>query len=72
MSDHSNYGKTPDAPKRDVEGNLVNVVEKDIKRSNPKTDGVDKVITPTNIKTREQEAQEINERSAEVERRLGR
>lgn len=61
---------TPNAPQKDVEGNAVNVVEKDVERPNPATDGVDKVLTPTTIRTKEQEADEINQRAAEAERLL--
>ena len=63
-------GMTPNAPQKDVEGNNVDVVEKDIEQPNPATKDVDKVLTPTTIKTKEQEADEINQRSAEAERLL--
>ena len=38
----------------------------------PPTDDIDKVITPTDIKTKEQEAEEIRRKTAEVERKLER
>lgn len=66
----------PDAPQSpngetvDQSGQPVNVVEKDIVREHSTTDDVDKVITPVSIKEKEQDARTINERSAEVERKL--
>ena len=70
MSVTPNPGMTPNAPQKDVEGNDVNVVHKDIAQPDPATKGVDKVLTPTTIKTKEQEADEINKRAAEAERLL--
>lgn len=70
MSVTPNPGMTPNAPQQDVEGNDVNVVEKNIEQPNPATKSVDKVLTPTTIKTKEQEADAINRRSAEAERLL--
>ncbi|WP_236712042.1 hypothetical protein [Pseudomonas sp. EpS/L25] len=57
----AHLGKTPpNEPARDEAGRPVDVVKKDIQQpeSTP-TDGIDKVITPTDIKTKEQEAEEL-------------
>lgn len=40
-----------------------------LERPNPETEAVDKVITPTSIKEKQDEAREIEERLAEVERK---
>ncbi|MHA6492708.1 hypothetical protein ACX0MV_05590 [Pseudomonas borbori] len=61
-----------DAPARDQTGEPVDVVRKDIERPNPATEQVDKAITPTSVKTKEQEAQKINQKAAEAERKLQR
>jgi len=62
----------PNLPKQDQAGNPVDVVRKDITRDNEATETVDKVITPTTIKTKEQEADEINAGADRVERQLKR
>lgn len=77
MSDQrsdAHLGKTPpNEPALDEAGQPVDVVKKDMEQpeSTP-TDGIDKVITPTDIKTKEQEAEEIRRKTAEVERKLER
>jgi len=77
MSDQradAHLGKTPpNEPARDEAGRPVDVVKKDIQQpeSTP-TDGIDQVITPTGIKTKEQEADELRRKTAEVERKLER
>lgn len=75
MSDQrsdAHLGKTPpNEPARDEAGRAVDVVKKDIQQpeSTP-TDGIDKIITPTDIKTKEQEAEALRRKTAEVERKL--
>ncbi|MDT3719533.1 hypothetical protein [Pseudomonas oryzihabitans] len=75
MSDQrsdAHLGKTPpNEPARDEAGRSVDVVKKDIQQpeSTP-TDGIDKIITPTDIKTKEQEAEALRRKTAEVERKL--
>lgn len=51
----------------------MDVVKKDMEQpeSTP-TDAIDKVITPTDIKTKEQEAEALKRKTAEVERKLER
>lgn len=60
----------PNMPKVDEAGNPVEVVRKDMEQPNPATQAVDKVLTPTSIKTKEQEAEEINRRAADLERKV--
>ncbi|KIQ06040.1 MULTISPECIES: hypothetical protein [Pseudomonas] len=60
----------PNAPAKDVQGDDVNVVKKEIQRPGEKTEAIDRVITPTSIKTKEQEAQKIREKSQEAERKI--
>ncbi|WP_287030275.1 hypothetical protein [Pseudomonas sp. UBA6310] len=62
----------PNLPKQDQAGKPVDVVRKDITRDNEATETVAKVITPTTIKTKEQEADEINAGADRVERLLKR
>lgn len=77
MSDQrsdAHLGKTPpNEPAVDEAGRPVDVVKKDIQQpESSQTDGIDKVITPTDIKTKEQEAEELRQKTAEVERKLER
>lgn len=60
----------PNAPAKDVEGDDVNVVKKEIQRPGEKTEAIDRVITPTSIKTKEQEAEKIREKSREAEHKI--
>lgn len=55
---------------RDQTGEPVEVVRKDIEQPNPATEDVDKVLTPTSVKTEEQNAEKIRQRTDEVERKL--
>ncbi|MGV8920169.1 MAG: hypothetical protein ACOH2R_20595 [Pseudomonas sp.] len=51
-------------------GEPVNVVERDLQDTDDDTRGVDEVITPTSIRTAEQEAEELNRKTAEIERKV--
>lgn len=55
---------------RDQTGEPVEVVRKIVEQPNPATDTVDKVLTPTSIKAKEQDTEKIRQRTAEVERKL--
>ncbi len=55
---------------QDTSGNAVNVVERDLADGHGDTQGIDKVITPTSVREKEQDAQTLNEKTAEVERKL--
>lgn len=70
----AHLGKTPpNEPAIDEVGRPVDVVKKDMEQpeSTP-TDAIDKVLTPTDIKTKEQEAEALKRKTAEVERKLKR
>ena len=60
----------PNSPAKDVEGEDVNVVKKEMQRSGEKTEAVDRTITPTSIKTKEQEAEKIEKASKQARRKL--
>lgn len=60
----------PNSPAKDVEGENVNVVKKQNQRPGEKTEAVDRAITPTSIKTKEQEAEKIREASEQARRKL--
>ncbi|KAB0550678.1 hypothetical protein F7R01_05540 [Pseudomonas argentinensis] len=60
----------PNSPAKDVEGDNVNVVKKENQRPGEKTEAVDRTITPTSIKTKEQEAEKIKQASEEARRKL--
>jgi hypothetical protein len=59
----------PNAPVTDSSGQPVDVVERDLDPANP-TRSVDEVITPTSIKRKEQDAETLERKNAEVERDL--
>ena len=42
-----------------------------LERPNPKTETVDKMLTPTSIKDTERQTDAINEQAAKAERKLG-
>jgi len=60
----------PNSPAKDVEGENVNVVKKQNQRPLEKTEAVDRAITPTSIKTKEQEAEKIKQASEQARRKL--
>ncbi|HXQ99206.1 MAG TPA: hypothetical protein VN798_02330 [Pseudomonas sp.] len=58
------------APPTDASGQPVNVVERDLQDRDDDTRVVDEVITPSSIRTKEQEAEELNRKTAEIERKV--
>ncbi|UZJ62667.1 hypothetical protein OKW98_13505 [Pseudomonas sp. KU26590] len=60
----------PDAPTLDSAGKPVNVVARDLNDPDDDTRAVDEVITPTSIREKEQDAEELNKKSAEIERKV--
>ncbi|UQY34006.1 hypothetical protein K8U54_20210 [Pseudomonas fulva] len=60
----------PNSPAKDVEGDNVNVVKKENQRPGEKTEAVDRAITPTSIKTKEQEAEKIKQASEQARQKL--
>jgi hypothetical protein len=69
MSTEEN-AQQPNAPVTDSEGKPVNVLERDITEPNPETDDIDKVITPTSIKRKEQDVESLERANEVVERQL--
>ena len=73
MTEHQNADKTPapisseDAQKGKADATKGQTLE----RPNPKTETIDKVVTPTSIKETERQTDAINEQAAKAERKLG-
>ncbi|MHC8407635.1 MULTISPECIES: hypothetical protein [unclassified Pseudomonas] len=68
--DRVNTGKPANAPPTDAAGKPVNVVERDLQDSDSDTDGVDKTITPSSTRVKEQEVDELQRKTAEIERKV--
>lgn len=54
----------------DASGKPVNVVERDLQDTDSDTLGVDETLTPSSIRTKEQAAEELNRKTAEIERKV--
>jgi hypothetical protein len=54
----------------DSSGKPVNVVERDLADRDDDTRAVDEVITPTSNRTKEQVVEELNRKTAEIERKV--
>ncbi|VVN40049.1 hypothetical protein PS862_03102 [Pseudomonas fluorescens] len=62
---------TSNAPPTDSSGKPVNnVVERDIEDRDSDTRGVDESITPSSPRTKEQDAEELSKKIAEIERKV--
>ncbi|WDR37801.1 hypothetical protein NN484_08695 [Pseudomonas serboccidentalis] len=59
-----------DAPPLDSSGKPVDVVRRDLQDSDDDTKAVDEVITPTSIRTKEQEAEELKRKTDAIERKV--
>lgn len=68
--DANQHGKSPNAPPTDQSGATVDVVKRDIEDRDDDTRAVDEVITPTSTRSKEQDAETLNKKAAEVERKL--
>lgn len=66
----SSTHKSPNSPPTDTSGEPVNVVERDLQQNDADDKGVDKVITPSSTKVKEQDAEKINRKADEIERKL--
>ncbi|WP_294735319.1 hypothetical protein [uncultured Pseudomonas sp.] len=73
MGTVKNADKTPDAisSEQAQKGRQVDEQDSALQRPNPKTETVDKVITPTSIKDTQRQTDRINEQAAKAERKLG-
>ncbi|MBK5529693.1 hypothetical protein JFT86_22410 [Pseudomonas sp. TH06] len=65
---NSNDDKTPNAPPTDTSGNPVNVVKRDLQDDDTKA--VDEVITPSSTRVKEQDAEELQRKVDEIERKV--
>ncbi|KPN92933.1 hypothetical protein [Pseudomonas nunensis] len=54
----------------DASGKPVNVVERDLEDRDDDTRGVDEVITPTSTRVKEQDAEELQKKVDEIERKV--
>lgn len=54
----------------DASGKPVNVVQRDLEDRDDDTRAVDEVITPSSIRVKEQEIEELNRKTAEIERKV--
>jgi hypothetical protein len=61
---------TPNAPPLDTSGKPVNVVERDLEDPDDDTREVDEVITPTSTRIMEQDAEELQRKIDEIERKV--
>lgn len=59
-----------DAPPTDTSGKPVNVVERDIEDPDDDTRAVDELITPSSTRAKEQDAETLEEKTAEIERKV--
>lgn len=57
-------------PAKDASGKPVDVVERDLGDERGNTEQVDKVITPTSIRAKEQDAEKLRNKASEVEQKL--
>ncbi|KHK63170.1 MULTISPECIES: hypothetical protein [Pseudomonas] len=75
MTNEHSKGHTPvdnAAPAKDATGAAVPVVERDVHQPDPATDKVDRTITPKSIKGHEQDAEKLQDKVAQVEKKLDR
>jgi hypothetical protein len=61
---------TPNAPPTDTSGKPVNVVERDLQDRDGEAEGVDQAITPSSTRTKEQDAEELQRKIDEIERKV--
>ncbi|WP_249673451.1 hypothetical protein [Pseudomonas abieticivorans] len=57
-------------PPTDTSGKPVNVVQRDLQDADDDTKAVDEVITPSSTRTKEQDAEALNRKTAEIERKV--
>ena len=73
MGTEKTADKTPDAISSEQAQKVRQAADlgSSLQRPNPKTETVDKVITPTSIKDTQRQTDQINEQAAKAERKLG-
>ncbi|VVQ33869.1 hypothetical protein [Pseudomonas fluorescens] len=62
--------KNPNAPPTDTSGKPVNVVERDLEDRDDDTEAVDEVITPSSTRVKEQDAETLQRKIDEIERKV--
>ena len=68
--DNDGESTTSNAPPTDSSGKPVNVVERDLEDRDRDTRTVDESITPSSTRTKEQDAEELRKKIAEIERKV--
>ncbi|UUT09935.1 hypothetical protein NQ186_14695 [Pseudomonas zeae] len=66
----SDDSKTPNAPPTDTSGEPVNVVERDLEDRDDAPEAVDEVITPSSARVKEQDAETLQRKIDEIERKV--
>ncbi|MFI8222236.1 hypothetical protein [Pseudomonas sp. NPDC085632] len=66
----NNDEKTPNAPPTDTSGKPVNVVERDLEDRDNDSEAVDEVITPSSTRVKEQDAETLQRKIDEIERKV--
>ncbi|SEE74619.1 MULTISPECIES: hypothetical protein [Pseudomonas] len=61
---------TSNAPPTDTSGKPVNVVERDLQDRDDEAEGVDQAIAPASTRTKEQDAEELQRKIDEIERKV--
>jgi hypothetical protein len=62
--------KTPNAPPTDTSDKPVNVVERDLEDRDDDSEAVDEVITPSSTRVKEQDAETLQRKIDEIERKV--
>ena len=71
MNDNTRQPQSPNnAPPTDTSGKPVNVVEPDLRDPDDAAEGVDKTITPTSTRIKEQDAEALKRKTDEIERKV--
>ena len=72
MTDHRTADKTPQPISSEDAQKGIADKGQTLEHPNPRTESVDKVLTPTSIKDTERQTDAINEQAAKAERKLDR
>jgi hypothetical protein len=70
VSNMNSDDKTPNAPPTDTSGKPVNVVERDLHDRDDDSEAVDRVITPSSTRVKEQDAETLQRKIDEIERKV--
>ncbi|MCY0109014.1 MULTISPECIES: hypothetical protein [Pseudomonas] len=67
---NSDDSKTPNATPTDTSGKPVHVVERDLEDHDDDTEAVDEIITPSSTRVKEQDAETLQNKIDEIERKV--